>query len=221
MAWATLQDARDDLRDLIQDGPTDKLRHRQKCFGIVNGSNNIFKTADRRRVTDFTSPGARLGAFLNNDETVQAVSSDDQEIGEFTLTATPTSGDRVIATYFFQWFDNKQIDKFLTSGGQFVLCTDLILTLGGLQEATLKYAAHDAFTYLASLQENLTATYRVEDRAGNIRNVPLATHYNTMADRMFNQAKTLRKDFYERKDADKAPRSVSLAGRVTSTVPPR
>ncbi len=143
MAWTTQAEAQASLRRLLRDGPEDKFRHRLKCFGIVNGTNLIFKTPERRRVTDFsTNVDGRLGAFLNNDATNQTITSDDPVKGEFTLDSAPVQGRRVVASFYYQWFTDIEIDEFLASGGQFILCVDNIVGINpGLQPAALKYAA--------------------------------------------------------------------------------
>lgn len=220
-SWVTIADARDDLRNYLDDGPTDKLRHRQRIFGPTNGANLIFKTLERRRITDFTAPGGRLGVFVDNASVT--VSSDDQEIGEFTLALAPNDGDEVEASFYIQWFNDDEIDKFLERAGQYLECSnDPTKIPEGLQPSALDFAASKAYQKLASRPEFLSATYRLEDRPEGTEPITYADHFAKMAARLFTQAKQLRDDFYkDRKGKAQAPLFANNCGNIRTTVPRR
>jgi len=79
--WTT---AKLELRNLIADNSSDKLRYKKRVIGIVNGTNKVFKTFERRRITDFTDGtlSQQLGVFV--DGVKQTVVTDSPVIGEFS-----------------------------------------------------------------------------------------------------------------------------------------
>ncbi len=221
-SWATVADARDDLRNYLNDGPEDKLRHRQSVFGRLNGANVIFKTLDRRRITDFsTNVNARLGAFVDGVQV--ATSSDDTEIGEFTLAVAPTEGQELEASFYVQWFNDGELDRFLERSAQFLECSaDPTVISEGLQPSAIQFAASQAYQKLAGRPEFLAATYRLEDRPSGQIPITYADHFSKMADRLLKQARTLRDEFYkDRKGKAKAPLFANNLGVLRANVPRR
>lgn len=82
MSWATRID---DLRAILSDGATDKLRHRKRVFGKQDSANTRFKTFEFRRVTDFS-------AFTPGTPAVQAVAT-------ATVTGIPAPGHTVTVVF--------------------------------------------------------------------------------------------------------------------------
>lgn len=221
MSWATQQEARDDLRNFLNDGPTDKLRHRQAVFGQINSSNVIFKTLEYRRITDLSAPTGRLGVFVNN--AIVTVSADDAEVGEFTLAAAPDEGDNLEATFYVQWFLDAEIDKFLERSGQFLNCASTIIDLQvGLIPSAIHYSAGSAYQKLSSrYTEFQSKTFRLEE-APDDEATTTAAHFMAMAKQMFEQSRKLRDEFYkDRKGKAMAPISRLNLGRLRTTVPRR
>lgn len=217
MAWTTAQA---DLRNALNDGATDKLRHRKSVFGAVNGSNTEFKTLEFRRLTDLTTATAPLGVFVNN--AAVAVSSDDIEMGQFTLAVAPLDGDRVEATYYIQYFLDAELDRFLISSAEWLgLGVDYANVAEGLRPASIQYACYLGYQKLSmKFHENLTETYRLEDSPAS-KNIEYLNWLNSMADGFLSRATQLRKTFYERNDQASAPLFAVAVGNVPRNVPNR
>ena len=115
--WATTAAAISDLRTLLSDNVTDKLAEKKLVFGKINGVNQLFKTFERRRITDFSqapdSPSPE-GVYLN-DVLVSSggIISDDLVSGSFTIAVAPDDGDELRATYYYRWFLDTDLDMFL------------------------------------------------------------------------------------------------------------
>src|SRR5580704_7504634 len=105
MAWA---DPIGDLRILLSDGPTDKLRANKAVMGNQNGVNAIFKTFEFRRQNNFTAAStvAPLGTSLNGVLLApSAFVSDDVATGFFSLAPSSVgTNDQLTSTYYIQWF---------------------------------------------------------------------------------------------------------------------
>jgi hypothetical protein len=81
MAWTT---AVDDLRTKISDGPTDKLRALKRVFGQTDGVNQVFKTLEFRRITDFTlvDEEGPLGIYYNGTKSFLRLGSNWLGLGD-------------------------------------------------------------------------------------------------------------------------------------------
>lgn len=221
MAWPT---AIADLRALLNDGATDKLRHRKAVFGEVNGTNVVFKTFEFRRITDFTTAVAPLGVFIRKPDgsAPQAtVSLDNVAVGEFTISsAAPLEGEKVECTYYSQWFLDPELTTFLRSASDWLGLGDDYTTMDpGLQPAAKRYAGYEAYQKLAlKYAEYISETYRLED-AEDPKKMQVVDAYQKAAQDLYQQAIGSRNDFYSRQGQALAPLNRSLAGRVRSIVP--
>lgn len=217
MAWVTPEV---DLRRTLNDGATDKLRHRKRVFGQVNGTNVTFKTLEFRRITDLSTATAPLGVYVNNLPVT--VSGDLKEVGEFALSAAPVDGDIVEASYYIQYFLDAELSGFLVDASEWLgFGTTYSNIAEGLRPASLQYSAYLAYQKLAmKFHENLTETYRLEDSPAS-KNIEYLNWLNTMADGFLKRATSLRKTFYERNDQASAPLFAVSAGRVPRNVPNR
>lgn len=215
--WATPEL---DLRRTLNDGPTDKLRHRKKVFGQVNGVNKIFKTLEFRRITNLTTPTAPEGVYVNN--ALVTVSSDLKEVGEFVLAVAPLDGDIVEATYYINHFLDTELAGFLADAQRWLgFGSDYTLIAEGLRPAALQYGAYLGYQKLAMRwHENMTETYRLEDAPAE-KNIAYLNWLNSMADGFLARATQLRKTFYERNDQAAAPLFGVARGNVPRTVPNR
>lgn len=216
MSWTT---AVADLRALLSDGPTDKLRQK-RVLGNQDGVRVSFKTFEFRRVTNFTTATAPLGVFI--DGTAVTVSADDLPTGVFTLAVAPTNGQEIEARYFLQWFLDTELDTFLRSSSQWLNLGSDVTQIGpGLQPAALQYAAADAYQKLAlRWAEHQSETYRLEDAPdGKIKSV--ADQYRSMSTDHRKLALSNRNEFYTRNGQALQPLFRSIAGNAKETVPQR
>lgn len=217
MAWLTAQA---DLRRTLNDGATDKLRHRKAVFGAVNGVNKTFKTLEFRRLTDFTTAVSPVGVYVNN--ALVSVALDDLTVGEFELTTAPVDGDRVEASYYIQYFLDSELDGFLVSAMEWLGFGQDYSTMDeGLRPASIQYGCYLAYQKLSmKFHENLTETYRLEDSPAS-KNIEYLNWLNSMADGFLKRATELRKNFYARNDQASAPLFAVATGAVPRVVPNR
>lgn len=218
-AWTT---AVTDVRKIMSDGDTDKLRYRKKVIGVVNGTNLVFKTFEDRRLSDFVAPVPPTGVFDDNGVALP-VTSEDLTSGEFTLTAAPLDGTSVLATYYFQWFTDVELSEFLTDAAEWIGNGSDFTTIGeDLRPAAKEYAAHKGYQKLVSkMSMNLAETYQLYDAPDQKRFDPVAQYMKISKDK-YELALKLRDDVYDgRKGQAKAPRSATIAGRVRDVAPNR
>lgn len=216
MSWTT---AKDELRALVSDGPTDRLRHRKKVLGTMDGVNVVFKTLEFRRITNFTTAASPEGVYVNG--VTAAVSTDFPAIGEFTLTTAPVDGDVVEATYFSQWFLDSELDVFLTSAAQWLLIDDVTNVPTGLRPAALHYAAQEAYMKLSiKWAEFLSEQYRTED-APKEGAFDVVDKYQKAATGMHKKSFDLRNDYYTRSGQALQPLYGAVLGRVSDSTPKR
>lgn len=217
MSWTT---AVEDERRLLSDGPKDKLRHRKRALGQIDGTNVTFKTLEFRRISDFTTVSAPEGVFV--DGLAATVASDDpSNTGEFTLATAPADGSVVEATYFIQWFLDSEIEGFLTDAALWLQFGTFAQIPPGLRPAALHYAAQEAYLKLAlRWTENLSETYRLED-APSDGAFDVVDKYRQIAMDMHKKSLALRDDYYTRSGKTKQPSFASVAGAVRDVVPKR
>lgn len=219
MGWATAEAARADLRVHLSDGETDKQHYRKKLLGDVNGTNKVFKTFERRRFTNFSTAAAPLGIYVNG--TIATVTSDSPAIGEVTLTTAPAVNADVSATYYAKWFDDAELDKFLSNAMDFLQGGSVTSVNDGLKPAALAFAAADAYQKLANWwAETLSSGYRLEDAPNNATRTP-AEIYLGMATRFRKEATDLRNAFYTRNGKPLQPLFATIQGRIKNPVPQR
>lgn len=223
MTWAT---AVDDLRVILSDGPTDKLRAIKEVVGNFNGINQTFKTFEFRRITDFSASGTAspLGVSINGVlQAPSAFSIDDPSTGFYTLAAASavTDADQMRATYYIQWFLDAELNGFLVRAANWLgMDDDYSLVPSGLKTAALKYASHEAYQKLAlKYAENIAETYRFQDTKDEKR-FTIVEAYQKAARENLKEAETYRDDFYTRKGRAKAPIWRSVVGRVRD-IPPK
>lgn len=213
MTWTT---ARDELRALLGDGPTDKLRHRKRCFGECNGTNVYFKTFEFRRVTDFTSAAFPLGIWKSGVRlSAAAIAQDVLASGDFELAVAPIDGDVIEASYYIQWFIDSELDVFLGNASSFLGFDGTISGIpSGLHPAALHYAASEAYQKMAvRWRDWMSDTYRVDD-APKKDDRTATDDFLALAKAMQEKASTLRKNYYQRNDQAEAPLFGSLVGAV-------
>jgi hypothetical protein len=224
MAWP-ITTAVSELRALLHDGPTDKYRHMKRVFGDVNGTNLKFKTLEYRRVTDFTDPGSvyPVGVYRNNTLLTPAdVSVDFIAEGEFQLVVAPVDGDVVTASYYVQYFTDAELTQFMVNASKWLIQTDDTTNLNAcLQQAALRYGAHEAYQKLAMrFIEKLSETYRLNDQPDPDRQT-LVTQFKSLADDFLKQATEVRNDCYSRSGRQLQPSWGFAHGRVKDPQPKR
>lgn len=214
-------DPKGDLRVLLSDGPTDKLRAFKTVFGAQNESNVIFKTFEFRRITDFTASGTAppFGVYLNNVAlSASAIASDSPETGYFFLDSSVVVGNnaQLLTTYYIQWFLDSELEVFLIQSSKWLgQAEDYTITPDGLQAAALKFAAHEAYLKLSlKYAENvMIETYRVQDEDDKKR-MDIVGAYQVAAKQALAEAKQYRDDFYKRKGKPLSPISGTIVGRI-------
>lgn len=217
MPWTT---SLDELRTLLNDGPTDKYRYRKQLFGQINGVNGEFKSLEYRRITDFTTAIAPLGVYVN--DVLVASGADDPATGEVALTAPPVDGDKVTASYYSQYFIDAELNQFLIASTKWMdLGTDPT-TLGScLQQAALKYAAHQAYQKLSlRFLERLSEMYRVEDSV-KADQTELVAQFKALSDDFYAAAVKARNDCYARSGKSEGPSWGFVTGSVRDIQPKR
>lgn len=217
MSWLT---AVTDFRTNANDGPTDKLRHRKRVFGVQDSVNLVFKTLEFRRITDLSAPTGVLGVYVNN--VLATVTADDISVGQFSLQNAPDDGDELVATYYVQFFLDTEITLFLNLATQWLGFGDDYLNVGiGFRPAAIQYAMYEGFSKLAmKWHENLSTTFRLED-APNKENIEYLNWMNATADSALKRATELRDNNYTRQGQSKAPLFGVAGGRVRNTTPMR
>jgi len=215
MSWTTYID---DMRRLLSDGPKDRLRHRKRVFGQVDGSNVVFKTLEFRRITDFTTAGAPEGVYVNG--VTATVTTDDTDSGEFVLDTAPVDGDVVEATYYTQWFTDAELTGFIDEAANWLKIGNKTNMPIGLQPAALHYGLQSAYQKLAiRWAEMLSETYRLEDTPKeNV--IKMADSYRQAAKDMHTKSMALRDDYYKGAGAQHSQYSRPLLGEIRD-VPPR
>lgn len=212
MPWTT---AVDELRALLSDGPTDRFRFRQRCFGETNGTNLLFKTFEFRRVTNFTTTQGlyKNGVLL----ALAAVSSDDLATGQFNLATPPIDGDVIEASYYNQWFLDTELANFLTDAmRQLFSGDDYTLMPAGLKPSGLKYAASEAYQKMAQRwREYMSQGYKVEDAPNKAPNSPVDS-FIKLSETFRKQALEMRDEFYKRQGRSLQPLFGAVRGNIRS-----
>ena len=160
-----------DLRLLLSDQGDDRYNYRHDCFGKIDGINAQFKTFFRRRVTNFTvaSTGGE-GIYVDGTQVLStSIAWDNQETGEFAFSSSggviPQDGSAVEASYYYQWFDDSEMDTFLQQSSRWLQgFNDYTLTPPPLIDALIKYAASQGYAKMAQKWRTyMSQEYRVED----------------------------------------------------------
>ena len=195
MPWTT---ALTDLRLLLNDGSTDKLRAFKRVFGQIDGTNATFKTYEFRRVTDFTSEAdaSPLGVYINAVKMTSAsIASDNPSTGFFTFDtgSIPSGSDVVEATYNVQYFLDAELESFLRLGQNWLgYGDDYTQTPQGLRPSLLQYATAEGYQKLAMrFAEHMSETYRLEDMPDDKR-MQIVAEYKNAAAQAREQAQNLR-----------------------------
>lgn len=218
MSWTT---AASDLRTSLSDNATDKLRYRKQVFGEANDTNTSFKTFEFRRITDFKTAAAPLGVYKAGVLlATSAISIDFVETGDFDLTAAPTEGQKVEASYYVQWFNDAEINQFLRISCNWLALGDTFSNIPeGLRPAALKYASAEAYQKLAlRWAENLSEGFLLED-AKDDKRMSIVDAYMKAATAYRKEATSIRDDFYSRSGTQLSPTSSSLYGIIPPIVP--
>jgi len=211
-----------DIRIILSDGPTDKLRYRKAVINNPDGVATTFKTFEMRRLSPLVgADGLPIGVFVNG--VLAAVTAEDLPSGEFTLTTAPAEGDTITATYYVQWFLDSEITEFLIQAAQWVgQGSNFVDTTDDLQPAVKEYAASVAYQKLSSkFAEQLAETFQLVDAPDQKRFNPIS-EYMRISESKLKRAFQLRDDVYKnRKGRALAPISATVKGRVRDVPPNR
>ena len=224
MSWTT---ATDDLRLLLNDGATDKIRAFKRVFGDINGANDRFKTYEFRRITDFKTEddASALGVYIDGVKVSNAyLTADDPLTGFFTFDSLfrPNSGQVVEATYYVQYFLEAELQSFLRLGQNWLgYGDDYLTTPQGLRPALLQYATGEGYQKLAMrFAEHSSETYRLEDMP-DVKRIALVAEYKNAGAQAKEQAHTLRNEFYSRQGQHLSPLFGVLSPSIRDVAPRR
>lgn len=190
-------------------------------LGRQTGTNLVFKTEEKRRLTDFSAPTAPQGVFLNGSPVTGI--TDFPEVGQFSFPVgnAPGINDTLEATYYTQWFIDSELDGFITEGVEWIQQGSVDTMVDGLKPAVLNYAVAQAYEKLALLwAENTSVTFRLEDQPDPKQRTP-AQEYTSLAKYYRKVAVDSRNDYYTRQGKSFAPTSAVIVGRVVNPVPRR
>lgn len=217
MSWTT---ARADIRQLLADGPTDKLAYRKKLVGVQDGTAKRFKTFENRRVTDFLTAVAPLGVYV--DGALVPVAADDMAVGEFELVTAPTNSQTLEASYYIQWFNDDELDTFLAQASQWTgLGADVTNIPVGLRPAILEYSACLGYRRLALWWSRaISETYMYQDAPSKDR-FAIVDSYTKMAEAHCGRAEAIRNDYWSRQGQSNAPLFGVIQGSVRDVPPNR
>ncbi len=217
MSWTT---AVDNLRTLLSDGPTDKLRALKQVFGQQDGVNTVFKTFEFRRVTDFSASALAfpLGVYVNGVwHGSSAVTLDNPGTGFFQSASAFDDSVNLTCSYYIQWFTDSELTEFMTRSANWIGYGDNYPVIpDGLKPAALEYGAHEAYKKLSlRFAENIAETYRLQDSPDE-KKMEVVKAYQDAAESAYKRALAYRDDFYTRKGMAKAPISGVIQGRITN-----
>lgn len=222
MGWASSATAILALRSLIFDGPMDKIAAQKAVVGIKDGTNISFKTFEYRRTTNFGSPSYPEGIYKNG--TLVSSTQDDASSGAFTVDPSDAPGarDEFVATYYYQWFLDSDLDGFLQNASNWIgLGTTYAKIPDGLNPAALDYAAREAYRSAAvKTSIRMSATYKTED-APTEDMINSVNMWKSMAQDFLDSAQKQRASYYSRQDQFEAPLFAFSLGRVTDPTPRR
>jgi hypothetical protein len=217
-AWATIQEAIDDVRLAISDGPLDKPVFRKAVQGTKNGNNLIFQTFDSRRVTDFTTATAPFGVYVN-DELVK-VTSDQPEFGSLALESAPDNPDTVEASYYFQWFNDTQLAQFIKNAMQFYNGTTDVTQAPDVATTCIRsFALAEGYKELSVRWARDNAQkYRMEDAPDNKYG---GNPYIPLHNLCLKEAQAARKYIYTRQDQNEEALFASIHDGLPDVAPNR
>jgi hypothetical protein len=224
MSWST---AVSDLRLLLNDGSTDKLRAFKRVFGQIDGANARFKTFEFRRVTDFMTEAdaSPLGVYVNAVKVPAAeIVLDNPATGFFSFAAgsIPSGSDVVEATYNVQYFLDAELQGFLRLAQNWLgFGDDYTAIPQGLRPAALQYAAGEGYQKLAMrFAEHASETYRLEDMPDD-RRMAIVAEYKNAAAQAKEQAQNLRDQNYTRQGQSLSPLFGIYSPAFTDVAPRR
>jgi len=214
MTWST---AVQDIRALLSDRSVDKFAWKKRVVGITDGVNTRFKTFEFRRVSPFVGATLPIGIFVN--DLAVTVASESLVTGEFVLSVAPTEGSRIEATYYHQWFEDDQLQVFLTRGAEFLGYTDYTTIEQGLRPACSEFAKAEAYIELSvRYARMLSESFMMEDLPKESTKAAMES-YQKLADMCRKNAELLMKNFYTRQGRSLAPNFGSIAGNVRPVNP--
>lgn len=220
-----LVDLKKKLRFILGDSDKDKLAHRKKVYGKVNGTNKVFKTFEKRRITDFTQSSLPQpqGVLVNGSRLTHTdVAWDDPLSGEFELVNAPAVNSVVEATYYIQDFLDSELEEFLANAALWLVASNNPESVtNGLVPALLHYAAHEAYMRLSIYyQQKISNMYLTEDLPRDSDKAVVDT-YLRFAEEFKKKAFELRDSFYSGKGEEKKPLFGVVVGDVKKVTPNR
>lgn len=199
-----------ELRQILADTSVNKVATKKKLIGDIDGVNTTFVTYDKRFIAS-TLKIFVAGVLLTSTEftVVDAIS------GEIELITAPQINDKVVATYYWQFWIDDEIKNFLNKGAETISEVDItdpdqayLLIPAGLKKAALYFAAETAIAttinYLMNRRHSEEFTIQQDGNNEDAFSQTISA-MRKQADGYWDKAVFLRDDFYKRQGKRNLP----------------
>lgn len=198
--WTSLAIAISDLRAFLNDGPVDKLVKQKALIGEVNGTNAVFMTFEDRltSVVKITVDFVDQGAGFTLTDPIQ---------GFIQLTTPPPPSSVIRAAYYYQFFLDSELTEAITMASGEIIGTEDPTQVGiGLKQATMAMAGYFAFTKQSiRWATRMSMKFLLEEEPVASETTNRSNLFGQIARTYFDQARTMRDDFYKRQSRSLAP----------------
>ena len=200
--WPDFPTALTELRQFLNDGPTDRPVKSKQIIGPANGVNTIFFTWEDRLI-----PGS-VSVIVNDTLIVEGVGlTVEPALGRLTFATPPPPSASLHASYYFRYFDDSELTSALTAGlGQLSSAMLVTSVPNGLHQSALSYGG-----YFAYYKQAMRWVQRMSDRF-ILQDAPLDSEmlgrsnlFRQMANDLYKNAREMRDDYYPGQGRDKVP----------------
>lgn len=202
---STWSDPLGDLRRFLADSDDDNLvKQRAVLPTVTNGQTRKFLTFDDRILASGNQSvcAKPLRVFWGSEEiAASGILVLDQNRGEFEMMFVPSGNlNRLTATYYFQKWNDDELNSFLAQGGYQVNADILANVIPALRLPAMEFAASMAFTRLASRwQQRKSQQFLLEDEPARKEAEELINYCTSEAKRLQEAGREDRKAYYETK----------------------
>lgn len=203
-----------ELRQLIADTQYNKRTTKKALIGDVNGTNDLFYTYDKRIIAGQGAIAQTLVVYVDDVEN-DNWSLNDPIGGEIQMTTPPTTGQKLTATYYWNWWTDAELINFLNKAAESIGITDpnainstptknadqaYQAIPGGLKRAALLMATSLAFNGIAAYMfaRRHSSEFLMEQDGNDDEGYSkLIDSCNKMSAQYEKSAYTARDDFYK------------------------
>jgi len=214
--WTDLAVAISDIRAFVNDGPFDKLVKQKALIGEVNGSNDIFMTFEDRLTTvqKITVDFIDIGPAFTLIDAIQ---------GFIQLTTPPAPSSVVRAAYYYQFFLDSELTEAVTMAtGEILGTEDPTQVPIGLKQATMAMAGYFGFTKQSiRWATRMSMKFLLEEEPVKAETMNRSNLFGQIAKSYFDQARTMRDDYYKRQSRSLAPAFGMFKPRIPTIGPRR